>query len=115
MVSNWHFADDSVGAFALVCSPPSLSFRANQSVPCKLRPQLSLSISTPQPFFSHSILGSDPYMPPHEFGHFTNGLKSKDENKWGGHNVRDNENPVRRGLKLDDRESYKGVPIKRPY
>ncbi len=51
----------------------------------------------------------------HEFGHFTNGLKSKDENKWGGHNVRDNENPVRRGLKLDDRESYKGVPIKRPY
>ncbi len=47
----------------------------------------------------------------HEFGHFTG---AKDENKRG-HNVRDNENPVRRGLHLDDRESYNGVPVKQPY
>jgi RHS repeat-associated protein len=45
----------------------------------------------------------------HEFGHFTG---NRDENIHGGHNVRDNENPVRRGLPLDDRESYKGVPVK---
>ncbi len=46
----------------------------------------------------------------HEVGHFAGG---RDENEYRGHNVRDNENPVRRGLKLEDRKSYKGVPINR--
>jgi RHS repeat-associated protein len=43
----------------------------------------------------------------HELGHFTG---AKDENK-GGHNVRDNENPVREGLKLPDRKTYQDVPV----
>jgi hypothetical protein len=48
----------------------------------------------------------------HELGHVVTG--QKDENK-GGHNVRDNENPVRRELKLPERETYKGKDIHNPF
>ena len=40
MVSNWHFAD-SVSAFALFARTPSLSFRANQSVPWQAAPSVT--------------------------------------------------------------------------
>jgi RHS repeat-associated protein len=50
----------------------------------------------------------------HEVGHLV--TNQKDESKAGpdNHNVRDNENPVRKDLGLPDRKTYDGVDVNKP-
>ena len=48
----------------------------------------------------------------HEAGHIvTPGVNGTDE-KFGGRNVRDNENPIRNQLGIPDRQHYSGFPIR---
>ena len=47
----------------------------------------------------------------HEAGHIIKTPAGRDENHRDGHNVRDNENPIRRDLKLPERKSYGGILI----
>jgi hypothetical protein len=44
----------------------------------------------------------------HELGHAVLGAKDEDKR---GHNVRDNENPIRQGLGIPERKTYKDVPV----
>lgn len=50
----------------------------------------------------------------HEIGHLV--TNQKDENKAGpnNHNVRENENPIRKDLKLPERKTYDGADVNKP-